>query len=164
MKISVNNMIDTYGMSQAFDKVLADAKKEFIALAKNHDLRTVTWVTVDPATYDSQMEPEDYHEAPDYGMLRIGDSTWEVTGVNEAQKFYPDVINQFVSWAITIATQVNSKASYNNSIHKRKGAPKSEFVHKVDYIEHAIYMPAYAYTGKELDTQTTAATATTYFS
>lgn len=164
MKTSVNDMIATLGMSQAFAKVLEDAKKEFAALAENHDIRTIMWVTADPATYDATMEPEDYHEAPDYSMLQIGNSTWEITGVNESQKFFPEVITQFVSWAITVASQLNSKASYNNVIRKQKGAPNSKFVHRIDSIKHSIYMPEYAYTGKKLDAQTTASAATTYFS
>lgn len=163
MKINVNQRIAEVGMSQAFAEVIQGAQEEFNKLAENHSLRTISWITVDPATYDPQMDPQDYHEAPDYGRLQIGDSTWIVTGVNESQKFYPDVINQFVSWAITVASQLNSKASYNNTISKQKGAPNSEFVHKVDAIKHSIYMPDYAYTGKTV-TSVSATASTSYFS
>lgn len=164
-KTDVSLIIDRESTVNA---ILSKAQELFLDTANNRRLRTVNWVTVDPAGFDPDKSIEDYYEAPDYAMLQINGNLWEVHGVKESHDFMKKVILPFSAWAITASAQMNSKARYQNSLKHQKKNVSSKFINRVVYVHHVIIMPQNFYTDASpimtFATETAPASATSYFS
>ena len=157
----------TIKQQSTIDSILTDAQKIFLSLAKNQEVHSIAWTSIDPAGFDPDMDKSEYHDAPDYAMFQLGGNAWEAHGVEEAHLFMQSISLKFTEWAITAANEMNTKARYQNTLKHTSMSVHSDYIDRVELVKHKIIMPAFSYTGNEptltFATQAAQASATSYF-
>ena len=96
--------------------VLEEAKRKLGILMSDPRIEKVTYVSVDAETFVDGKEPDDYDRAPDYAMLKIGDTVWESHTVVGAQALTEKVNLPLLEYAIRHSRVANARATYSNTI------------------------------------------------
>lgn len=161
------NISASMSNSSAVTKIMNELQDQFLSKLENHNLRTITWSSIDPAGFDPDLPIEEYHDAPDYAAIVFDTVGYEVHGVKEAHDFFKKITLPFTEWAIQSSLTANTGSKYRNAISHPYIKNKSKYAEHMEKIDHTIAIPKVGYTGqapsKQLATEEAPASQTSYF-